>query len=374
MNKLDISLYDSSNIDQYAWPDTEDGRTGRHYLLPLIKEGVQPYLENVATQMVLVACGDRFLPITINEEEYDNSYIASNYYVLKFYEENMHRKHPILLRLQKPFLYLGSRCLKAFKVNKTLFLNNWLMTNSLAPKMTSDELQAVVQLLTKKFPSHLLIFRHVDRVMKEELLNSLKRNRFELLKTRDIFIYNPKEEQDAAVRRISRRDHKLMERYGYETLRSEDLKEGDYCRIVELYSLLYVKKYTRYSPQYTEAYVKTTHQNKTVHYVAIRRKGVIEGFYSYFIYNKAMINCLFGYDTTLPHAHDIYKVLTRLVLEETERLGLMINDGSGGDSAKTKRGLKPSAEYMGLYNKHLSWPRRFLWNSIAFFYKCLTPD
>lgn len=373
MTSPTVFFYDASNIDQYEWPNTDDGRMGCNYLLPLIKRGVGPYLQNVSTQLFLIACNDVFLPFTVNEKEYENSYIASNYYALQYYKENLSKKHPFLLKLQTPFLSLGGGVLKLAKVNKTIFLNNWLMTNSLAPKITTEELGSMVDFLAKKFPFHTIIFRNADKLLKDELLNSMHENEFHLLKTRDIFFYDPEEKSSYSynMRKTFRKDLRLMEKHGFTLIPSEDILESHYPRILELYQMLYIDKYTKYSPSYTLEYIKHTHQTKVVKYVILEKEGVIEGFFSYFTYNHSMMNCLFGYNVSSPLSHDIYKLLTRLVLEESEKIGLILNDGSGGDTAKLKRGLKPSSEYMGLYSKHLPLPRRLLWKSVAFFYEKL---
>lgn len=362
-----VYLYDATNIDEYQWPDTADGRTGKGYLYPFIKEGVKPFLHNVSTKTLLVACNNVFLPLTVNEKEYENSYIASNYYGIKFYEENFAKKHPYLNRLQKPFLALGALFLKLFKINKTIFLNNWLMTNSLSPKIGAKELKSILAYLTKKFPAHTIIYRHLDAVQKKELLETLKESKFHLLRTRDIFFYNPEEKpfHKKEIRGTCRRDLKLIESYNYEIVRADQIQESDYARIIDLYEMLYVNKYSKYSPRYTKEFVKNTHQNKMVNYVLLKKGGVVEGFYSYLTFNNAMINCLFGYDVTLDHSHDVYKILTRLVIEEAEKLNLMINDGSGGDSAKINRGMKSTSEFMGIYNAHLPLPRRLLWDAVA---------
>lgn len=369
-----VTLYDATNIDKFQWPDTEDGKKAKEYLNALIKNGASPYLKNVSTNLQLASCNEVFLPFTINEKEYENSYITSNYYGIKFYEENISRKYPLLARLQKPLLVLGGKVLQLSKVNKAIFLNNWLMTNSLAPNITNEELQAILSAIIKKFPDHTIFFRHVDTRVKKALLASLKNSQFHLMKTRDVFHYDPEDTSTNtySMRKTGRKDLRILEKHNLELVSSEEIQETDYARILELYEMIYVNKYTKYSPRYTEEYLKITHKSKMIHYVALKKDGQIVGYFSYFIYNNSVMNTLFGYDITVPYSHDLYKVLTRLVIEESYNHGLIVNDGSGGDVAKLKRGLKPSSEYMGLYCAHLPMPRRLLWNTVAFFYKLLT--
>lgn len=364
---MSVFLYDSSNIDQYKWPETEEGRKGRAYLYPLIKEGTAPFLDNVSSKMFLATGQNFFLPFSVNEKEYNNSYVASNYYVINFCKELLAKRSPRLAFLLNPLLFLAGTCLKLLKINRTIFLNNWLMTNSLSPKINDNEMGMILNSLKERFPSHMIIFRHIDPFTKKDLFRALESSKFHLLKTRDVFIYNPanKFHEIAEIRKTYRRDMRLIERYNYEIVRNEQLQECDFARMLSLYEMLYLNKYTAYSPKYTEKFFKNVHEKEIVQFVALKKDGVIEGFFGYFIFGNAMINAVFGYDTSLPHSHEIYKILARLTLEEAEKNGLVINEGSGADQAKLNRGLKPYPEYMGLYGAHLSWPRRLIWGAIA---------
>lgn len=365
-----VMLYDATNIDQFSWPNTDEGNAAKKYLYPLIKEGASPFLLNVNTKIYLVSFGQTFFPITINEKEYENSYIASNYYALKLYQEVISNQHPLLQFLQKPLIFLGSQVLKGLKINKTIFLNNWLMTNSVSAQINISDLSQILDFLKIKFSKHIIIFRHIDTITKKDLFQTLTKSDFHLLKTRDIFFYNPlnKLPQNKAVRRQIRQDLNVIDKYNFSIVTHDEINESDYERILELYQMLYINKYSKYSPHYTKKYLEITHKNNMVNYTLLKKDGIIEGFFSYFIYNKVMMSCIFGYDTTKSYSHEVYQLLTRLVIEKAEKLGVIVNDGSGGDAAKTLRGMISSSEYMGLYTAHLPLPRRLIWNSIAFFY------
>lgn len=364
---MSINLYDASNIDHYHWPETEEGRKGRAYLYPLIKEGTASFLDNVSSKMFLVTGRDFFLPFSVNEKEYDNSYVASNYYAINYCKELLLKKSPRLLPFLRPVLFLAGLILKLFKVNKAIFLNNWLMTNSLSPSIHETDMEQILGCLKQKFPSHIIFFRHIDAFTKQDLLNTLKHTHFDLLKTRNIFIYNPanKFHEVAEIRKTYRRDMRLIAKYNYEIVRNDQIQESDFATMLALYEKLYLDKYTAYSPKYTEKFLKNAHEKKILHFVVLKKEGVIEGFFAYFIFYNSMINAVFGYDTSLPHSHEIYKILARLTLEEAEKNGLVINEGSGADQAKLNRGLKPYPEYLGIYGAHLPWPRRLILQAIT---------
>lgn len=79
MTEETISLYNASNIDSLSWPNNPEGEYAQKFLMPLIKNGVHHYIENVETNLHILKIGDLILPITINDAEYQNSYVCSPY-------------------------------------------------------------------------------------------------------------------------------------------------------------------------------------------------------------------------------------------------------------------------------------------------------
>ena len=74
-----VRLYDQHSVHTIDWPDTEDARYARAYLEPLMKHGTTEYMTNVNTTLLLARIDDLVLPVTVNEEEYDNAYVCSPY-------------------------------------------------------------------------------------------------------------------------------------------------------------------------------------------------------------------------------------------------------------------------------------------------------
>lgn len=49
-----IHLYDEKNIEQLNWPQNEEGKFAKNFLMPLLKDGVDHYFENVKTKMMVL--------------------------------------------------------------------------------------------------------------------------------------------------------------------------------------------------------------------------------------------------------------------------------------------------------------------------------
>jgi hypothetical protein len=75
-----IRLFDTETIDQLPWPATTDGAYARAYLTPLLTNGPTHYITNVTTRYMALLIDEQIvLPISLNEEEYTNSYVCSPY-------------------------------------------------------------------------------------------------------------------------------------------------------------------------------------------------------------------------------------------------------------------------------------------------------
>lgn len=73
----DIRIYDAETIDALPWENFQEGKAIRNFLQPLIKDGVKQYIDNIHTKMLALTIGDYILPVTVNDEEYLNSYVCS---------------------------------------------------------------------------------------------------------------------------------------------------------------------------------------------------------------------------------------------------------------------------------------------------------
>jgi len=358
-----VYLYDATTIDSYRWPDTHAAIIGRKYLLPLIKEGVTPYISNVTTKIYLVACEDIFLPITVNEEEYENSYVASNYYGLCLYEEWLAQKHPIFLKCHSCLLKMGKKMMKWVKINKCVLLNNWLMTNNLPIDISSTTLTKIVAFLAEKFPHHVIIYRNLGT----SLLRAPKESKFHILKTRQVYFYDPSKKGELSAKATShhRKDRHLLEKHGLTFFQSEDVTEKDLPRLLALYEKVYVQKHTSYSPRYTEKFLKNALEQQLFRFIGVKKEGRIDGIAGCFTKEGTMIVPFFGYDIDSCYSGELYRLLTVLILEEAERQKVILNDSSGGEKTKKYRGLKPESEYIAIYEHHLPWLTRSFWAALV---------
>jgi hypothetical protein len=361
--KTHVHLYDALNIDQLEWPQTEVGQQAKSYLLPLIKEGVDKYIANVQTKLTVLAVDDLVIPITINEEEYQNSYVTSNYYIAYAFEEWLKKAKPPLRTMMKPFVWMTGKFLKWIKINKIVMVNNWFFSTNLYPYIRSDQIVRISEFLKKTFPDYVLIFRNINPLQCHHVCADLKNEKFRVIGIRQVYIYDPNKKAELSLKASShhRKDQKLISKNGYEVVRCDELEEKDLTRLIELYQKVYIEKYTSFSPQYTEKFLKQAIQNGFMDFICVRKHGVIDGVMGVRMMNGMMSVPFFGYETSLPSSVGLYRMLSVLAIKEAEKRNLVLNDSSGSSRPKQYRGLNPFPEYTAVFDRHLSMRRRFFW-------------
>ena len=360
-----IELYDSTTVDQLTWPDTEEAHAAHALLLPMIKEGVPHYIRNVETKLYLMLVNSQVIPLTVNQREYDNSYLTSNYFPIKHLEEKKsQKKHPLNI-LQKPLLKGVGFFLKGIKINKVVIVNNWLLTTNIYPILSQKELRDVTAFLTQRFKDHALVFRSLNIRKCQELADHLNKLSYRLLYARHVYIYDPsqKDQFSSKVHYHHRRDRRLIGSEGYEVVLSDgEMQASELDRLLELYNALYLARHTTFSPQYTEKYLRKAVEKRFLHLVGLKKEGKIHAVIGFHQRAETLITPFCGFDRTLGDVSHLYRMLTILAIDEAEARGLLLNDGSGGEAPKQYRGMKPFPEYVALYDKHLPLHRRLFWS------------
>ena len=360
-----IALYDQTSIDALPQSNNEFAKKLRSFFLPIVKEGVDKCIANVTTKLILLTVDDLIIQLS-NDKEYDNSYIVSNYSGLHILEELLQKKSKLLHKVSIPVLKMLSGVMKAVKINKVVIVNNWLLSGCIYPELSQQQIGAIIAFLSKQFPDHLITFRNVNTRQNSALIDSLKKEKCKLFKTRSIYIYDPAEKNKltSKMKHHHRRDRKLIEEEGYEIVRNGEFTEKDFPHLIKLYYKVYIDKHSALSPRYTPEFLKAAQQSGLFDLTGLRKEGKIEAIKGCFIINNAMITPFFGFETANENSGRIYRMISILGLEMSESANAVLNDGSGSEGPKLYRGLKPFQEYLAVYANHLPLPRRLLWKLV----------
>jgi len=358
-------LFTRENIHTLTFPQTADGDYARRYLLPLMMDGAQKYIRNVFnTQLMLAKVGDVIIPITLSDFHPNNTYTVSPYsHYISYggFEEVKHLNNPPVEALIKLLMVPIAWYFRKAELDKVAYVNNYLLSTNLYPSVNSDQLSALSEALPRWFPDRVIVFRSVDEKKNPHIADILKEKDYELVLSRQVWYMDAEE---ASRTRQYKEDVRVLRKHGYEIVDGKDLSDAELVRSLDLYNMLYLKKYSYYNPQFTFEFMKLARDNEVLHLRALKRDEKINAVMGFFIRNGAMTQPLFGYDTSLPQEEGLYRLLTLITLQEGLQRNLLVHASGGVGKFKKVRGGKSVIEYNAVYHRHLPAWRQMPWRLI----------
>ena len=364
-----LKIFDKTNIDTLPWPNTERGRFAKHYLLPMILKGPNNYIDNVKTSMQVALFDSHILPITINEqEETQNSYVCSAYsHYVEYGEKEIEHVPNKFLRsiLLKSVRSLG-KILRAGKIDKTVYVNNWLLSTNFYPSLKQEQIHTLTSALVKLFPDHTIAFRSINRLKPTGLCDSFEKEGFDLVISRMIY-FTDTTAKEPFQSRMFKSDLQLFKKTHYTIQKSQSLPDNSISRVCELYKKLNIEKHNPFNPQFNANFVQLMLNNPSFTFQTLEQKGVIDAALGYFELDREMTSPFFAYDTSISQKIGLYRQISTLLLLEAKEKGAWLHQSGGGGSSKSLRRASQSLEYTAVYNRHLSLKRRMPWKTLAWF-------
>lgn len=362
MKKERIQIYDASNIDALPWPKTEAGEYARKFLTPLIKDGVSHYMENVQTELKALLLDDLVLPITINSDQYQNSFVCSpyNYYITYALESLDNFKYWWIRPPIKVLLRALGKLFRFGEINKVVMVNNWLLSTNLHPKLSQEQVNLIRVWLEEKYPQHAIMFRSVNTYEGSELYNHLSHAGFSLIAAREVFFLDARE-GSVFNSRIFKSDLKLLKESNYEVVSHENIPLEAADRLAELYGRVYLNKHSTLNPRLNAHFMRLVLRDKLFHVNALVKEGSIDGVTGYFYQGHTMTSPLLGYDTTHSRDDKLYRLTATVLSLEARRQGKLFHLSSGASFFKKIRKGQGNMENIAVYHTHLPIRRRLSW-------------
>lgn len=358
----------SVEMDPVANLESLDGsRYDLAWLNLLFSRPSQHWVSNVTTGWGKLAIGDTEMPLTINDAEYENSFVCSPYSgcILYSYSE--------IRLIQSWLMRLGLRSLvtamalplRLGKIDRVLAVNNWLLTTNLYPRIDFSCVPALTDLLVKQFPRHAIAFRSLNTKTNAPLMEHLTRHGYLLAPSRQVYLFDGSS-ADYLRRSNNRHDQRLLKTTPYQIVEHDQLTERDEPRIEALYRMLYIDKYSPHNPQVTARMFAEFRRRRLLIMWGLRDQcGRLDGIVGMFEREGVMTAPLVGYDTSLPKQRGLYRLLMAIVLKEAAERRVLLNLSSGAAEFKRLRGGEPYLEYTAVYVRHLSPARAMVWHLLA---------
>jgi hypothetical protein len=366
-----MRLYSREELDRVPWPDTPDGDYARRVLSAFMRDGATRYVANAEAEVRVLVAGEVVLPVAVVEglsRLANPSYVVSpttHYvdYAKREVELELHDRS-VLRRLFPPLLECFRPLLRWGEVEKAVYVNNWLLSTNLFPRLPPGALQALHELLRGTFPCHALVFRSVSRELNGEVAWGLRGLGYRPVFSRQVYLLDPRTGSHRRKKSFQK-DRGLARRTPYAWLDAAALTEADCPRLKRLYDDLYLDKYSPYNPQFTEDFFHEALRSGWLELWALRAEGRIDAVLGLVRRQGAATTPMIGYDRSLPAELGLYRLVSLKLVELAERHGLVLHQSSGASKFKMHRGSVPSVEHSYVFDLHLPRRRRLPWQVLA---------
>lgn len=369
---MEIKLYDKKNIDKLDWPKDEWSQNVKNYSYNIIKFGTQKYISNINIEVKILKLGELILPITINNNQYKNSYVASIYdhYISYAKEELYLIKNKLLKYFLLGIINLFSSIFKFCKINEVVFVNNWFVsTNLYKLDLSSRELKLISKFLKQKYPNKSIVFRSINFKLYENIFKNLKKLNYIPIGSRQIYIYSNNNFFSKNSKKKLNKDFKLLENndFYFEDVNKKNLKYIN--AIKDTYNNLYVSKYSKLNPQFSVEFIENAIRYDLINFKVLiqRNNNEIIGCLGYFICDNIMTTPFLGYKNDLKiNSNVVYRMLSIKLTSIANENNYILNRSSGASLFKLARGSKSDIEYSLVYYSHLKFYRKVPWLILKF--------
>ena len=329
------------------------------WLQGLLTEPASVWVENVQTEVRAVRWGESFVPLTINDTEWESSYVCSPYTAFVSYaREELAKLRSPALETALGWLIGGlDLVLRQGRINRVVHVNNWLLSTNLYPPLGDPE--ALHHELRRDYPDHTLLFRSLNRVTNGALMDRLQTLGYRLIPSRQVYLFDFRRGDFREPKNFRWDERWLSSQSEY---RVSPLEVDDYPRAVELYNLLYLRKYSIHNPHFSRRLVELWHRSGALRMWGLRSsQGRLDGVVGILQLDEVTTVPLVGYDTSLPPDLGLYRMLMSLALQDAREARLLLNLSAGAAHFKRIRGGQACLEYSAAYYRHLPWGRRLVW-------------
>lgn len=344
-------------------PVTKDQHYVANYWFPFLQKPSSHWIANTQTFCCLFEQDQFWFPVTINDKIENNSYVCSPYHTYISYG-----KEELLLLRPKNYLFFNkgidvlSFFLRRGDIDKTVHINNFLLSSNLYPDSELNY-HRMTEKINNEYPSHAIIYRSLNEIMHKALLEKLKSIGYLLIPSRQIYYID----MNINYKKIYdyKNDLKQLEKSAYQVIGHDEIHGRDFDRILELYTLLYLNKYSTINPQFTIPFLKHVHKTRTIIFRGLRNPhGILDGFLGRYQRFQTATMPLLGYDTNLPQQIGLYRMLMVLSLQLSIEEGKVLHLSSGAANFKRNRGAKSAIEYSAVWIKNLPNKQKCAWKLI----------
>ena len=362
---MELKLYDKNNIAELPFIDNYDAKYATSYLVPMINNGVEKYFDNVQGDMKILAIDNIWLiPVFVPKINRTNAYVASIYthYISYCFDELKELKNKFWENAAKIILHILGFALKTAQIDKTVFINNWLLSTNLYTDFPAEYVNSITDFIAQAHKGYAVAWNSVNDFTVKEIYHEMKKQKYLFVPSRSIYVLSQFDEFRSDISYKIRKDIKLLDNseFHFEKILYEN-------NIIELYNNLYIKKYSHYNPKFNIEFAKLTGNNQLLNFFALKNaESNTVAILGYFVRQNIMTTPIFGYDFTFDKSTGLYRQLSIKLFLEGKKRGYILNSSSGVGRFKMERGAKRYWEYRVISTKGINIYRRFIFSALQF--------
>ncbi len=333
---------------------------------PLLEHGSTLAADNLRTTLSFLQVGNLELPLSCNDQEWDNSWVCSpwTHYISCGQEETERYAPAWIASLLRPLWRMLGGWLQRAEFNRVVMVNNWLLSTVPWPAWSAAEFPAVLPSIMDRWPDQAVVFRSLNGQESAPLLLALAAAGALIIPSRQVWWFPP-ESTAVAASRDFRKDVKLLQQGDLQVIPHEELGPDEIGQLRSLYAQLYLEKYSSSNPRFTTEWLQHLHRTHLLHFTALRQPGgKFVGVEAYAQHHGILTSPVVGYDLAQPQSLGLYRRLAVIPLLASRRLGLPLNMSAGVGKFKASRGGIPTMEYMAVIAWHLPMKRQRPWQAI----------
>jgi hypothetical protein len=240
-------------------------------------------------------------------------------------------------------------------IDEVVYVGNYLLSTNLFQSFTTEELQNIESLLQRHFPTKTIVYRSQNSFLNRQLMENLSALNYQSFISRQVFIAH--QSQVIQQKKTFKKDRKLAKDTTFNIRTNFDVTNYSE-RIIELYTQLYISKYSQINPRYTPAFIEAMKTVQNTYFTGVFDEEKLIGVTMSWELDGTLTVPILGYDLSYPKESGIYRLLTYYTL-------LRVNDeqlfhmSSGVGPFKLSRGAEYFPEYIYYKRPASAKERRF---------------
>jgi hypothetical protein len=250
-------------------------------------------------------------------------------------------------------------------LDRVVVVNNAVLDVPGRIQLSTASHQELVERLQRRFPKNAIVFRGFDPHGSDTARNIVQTGGIPIANRR-AFIADLDKLRSKRGKHITSDIRHAHKRFDVIDSPGPD-SDSSYSWVREAYEDLYLKKYTRLHPQFTENWFRLSHDQAFIRYLFLFDSVTADavGFASYYVVDETLYLSNVGYKTKFAKLRPLRAIFGIVFERALTGSNQWLHMGGGNAEFKQYRSGKLFREYAGVYANHLPGHRRMVWTSAA---------